>query len=491
MSSGGKLRVELDRLVNARQFEQARLVAAEALRTRPRDAEAWLGIARSAVGMNRLRVAEQALGRSEGVLRHDHRWLYAAAFVDHYVGRSGRAVDRLRLLIDRNAPNALDAHIFLADILHRMGRHDEFRAFVRAGGAWTLELRGRIVAARSMAESDPERAAAELEQIFRGPGDVAQRRNAGFAAVAIHDRMGRHRPAWDLATVIHAETSAPYDTLGLVEGLREQLQLLGRGKPWFEPRVPPVEGVGFIIGMPRSGTTLIEQMLDRHSQVIGIGEYEGIWVAGETLKVHGAWCRGLGSLDAPTARGIQDLYIEGSRTVGAEDAKWRIDKSLQTWRLLPAVAAILPGARCIHVARDPRDTAVSLFLSNFHHRHSSWTRSLAEIVQVMAAERDLSLTALDALGIPHEAIVYEDLVEDVEGHARRVARLLEIEEEPAMLSPEHNPRTVLTLSHAQVRRPVNRSSIGRWRNYEWAFGPEWDALVARHDARRTPARTDA
>lgn len=491
MAVGGKLRLELDRLVNARQFEQARLVAADVLRSRPRDAEAWLGIARSAVGMNRLRVAERALGQSEGVLRHDPRWIYAAAFVDHYVGRSGRAVDRLRLLIDRNAPNALDAHIFLADILHRTGRLDEFRALVGAGGPWTRELRGRIVAARCTAESDPERAALELEDLFRGPGDLAQRRNAGFAAVAIHDRMGQHRKAWELATAIHAETSSPHDTLGLVDGLREQVHLLGRGKPWFEPRVPPVEGVGFIIGMPRSGTTLIEQMLDRHSQVIGIGEYEGIWVAGESLKVHGAWCRGLGSLDAPTAQAIQDLYLEGSRAGGAEGARWRIDKSLQTWRLLPAVAAILPGARCIHVARDPRDTAVSLFLSNFHHRHSSWTRSLGEIAQVMAAERDLSLEALGVLGIPHEAIVYEDLVEDVEGHARRVAGLLGVEAEPAMLSPEQNTRTVLTLSHAQVRRPVNRSSIGRWRNYEWAFGPEWDALVARHEARRKPPQAGA
>ncbi len=60
-----------------------------------------------------------------------------------------------------------------------------------------------------------------------------------------------------------------------------------------------------------------------------------------------------------------------------------------------------------------------------------------------------------------------------------------------MLSPEQNTRTVLTLSHAQVRRPVNRSSIGRWRNYEWAFGPEWDALVARHEARRKPPQAGA
>jgi len=54
----------------------------------------------------------------------------------------------------------------------------------------------------------------------------------------------------------------------------------------------------------------------------------------------------------------------------------------------------------------------------------------------------------------------------------------------AVLAPEANTRTVLTLSHEQVRRPINRGSIGRWKNYEWAFGADWDRLVATHEARR-------
>ena len=484
MPPAPKHKTELERLLNANQFDQARLLAADVLRKNPRDGEAWLGLARSAVGLNRLRVAEEALSRAEGVLRNDHRWIYTFAIVDHYVGRSGRAVDRLRTLIDRKAPNALDARIFLADVLHRMGRRDEVRTLVDAGGEWTQEFRGRILSARCMAERDPEQGAVELERLFRSPGDVGQRRNAGFEAVAIHDKSGNYRKAWELATAIHTETSAKYDTLGLIDGLDEQRQLLARGTPWFEPRAPQTDGVGFIVGMPRSGTTLVEQMLDRHSQVAGIGEYEGIVVVGETLKHHGAWCRGLGTLDADTAAGIQNGYLESARTPEVAGKRWLIDKSLHTWRWLPAVASILPGARCIHMARDPRDTAVSLFLSNFHYRNYSWTRSPSEIAQVMEAERALSLMALEALRIPHEAIVYEDLVEDVEGHARRVAALLGVEAEAGMLSPEKNTRTVLTLSHEQVRRPVNRKSIGRWKNYEWAFGAEWDKLVAIHESRR-------
>ncbi|MFM8639115.1 MAG: tetratricopeptide repeat protein, partial [Planctomycetota bacterium] len=130
MPPAPKHKTELERLLNANQFDQARLLAADVLRKNPRDGEAWLGLARSAVGLNRLRVAEEALARAEGVLRNDHRWIYTFAIVDHYVGRRGRAVDRLRTLIDRKAPNALDARIFLADVLHRMGRRDEVRTLV-------------------------------------------------------------------------------------------------------------------------------------------------------------------------------------------------------------------------------------------------------------------------------------------------------------------------------------------------------------------------
>jgi hypothetical protein len=91
---------------------------------------------------------------------------------------------------------------------------------------------------------------------------------------------------------------------------------------------------------------------------------------------------------------------------------------------------------------------------------------------------------MQALGLAHEAIVYEDLVEDPAGHAARVCALLGVAVEPAMLAPEANTRTVLTLSHEQVRRPINKASVARWKNYEWAFGAEWDRLVGIHEARR-------
>jgi len=88
------------------------------------------------------------------------------------------------------------------------------------------------------------------------------------------------------------------------------------------------------------------------------------------------------------------------------------------------------------------------------------------------------------LEIPNEQIVYENLVTDPAGHARRSLARLGLEMEPGVVQPERNTRAVFTLSHEQVKRSINTASIGRWKNYEFAFDDSWRALAATHDARR-------
>jgi hypothetical protein len=136
------------------------------------------------------------------------------------------------------------------------------------------------------------------------------------------------------------------------------------------------------------------------------------------------------------------------------------------------------------MARDPRDAAISTFLSYFHPIADGWTGSLASIRRVAEAERSLVPHALEVLGLPHEALVYEDFVADPAAHVERCLRRMGLAMDPRVLSPEQNARAVFTLSHEQVRRPISGASIGRWRNYAFAFDGSWDAIAAAHDARR-------
>ena len=414
----------------------------------------------------------------------DHRIELLRAIVDHRLGRTQAAVDRARRLVDGGAPNAVDAAVVIAEALYHAGRRDDLKQLVGDRRAWSGDARAEIYALRAHATDDPQAAATRLEAIARGTGDAPVRRVAGFDAVRLLDAAGRFRDALDLAAHVHATTGRSFDLGGLAADVAQQRDLLARGRPWFTPRAAMVAGTALVVGMPRSGTTLFEQMLDRHRSISGIGEYEGLRQLGTELESAGVWPRDLGALDAAAASAMQREYIEGARSIARTGAEWTFDKALHAWRLLPAVAAVLPGAQCFWMTRDPRDTAISLFLSNFHPGSFGWTRSLDDVRAVMEMERSLVPQALSALGIGHEPVVYEDLVADPCAVARRCVSSLGLEMDASVLAPEANARTVLTLSHQQVRAPINASSIGRWRNYEWAFGDAWIPMARAHDARR-------
>ena len=465
---------DIEALLGRRAFGDVLLQTQASLRRNPRDLRAWYAQARAAFALGRLSMADEAIERAVRLNGSSHDIALLRAIIDHRLGRSDAAIDRLRNLMTRRAPNALDATMVLAEVLHRAGRRQELQALVSDGGAWLADPRAQIFTARVTALTDPAGTADRLEAFARSDALALARRIAGFDAVRMLDAAGEYRRAFALAEHLHASTGEQFDVQGVIADANAQSALLARGKPWFTPRAPAVNGVALVVGMPRSGTTLLEQMLDRHSAVTGIGEYDGINTLGTAVISAGAWPTGLAMLPTDEALAMQQNYLAGIASMRRGNTQWMFDKSLQTWHWLPAVAAVMPGAVCFHIMREPRDTAVSLFLSNFHPKNVGWTSSLESIRRIIATERALVPQALHTLGIPHESIVYEELVADPRGHMERCLKRMGLAMEETVLAPEANARTVLTLSHEQVRKPINRSSIGRWKNYEWAFGAEWD-----------------
>ena len=89
------------------------------------------------------------------------------------------------------------------------------------------------------------------------------------------DQDARFRESFDLASFVHTETTPPFDAVAIDADVTEQLWLIQKGRAWFSPKSTDGEGTAFVVGMPRSGSTLLEQMLDRHPFVGGIGEYDG------------------------------------------------------------------------------------------------------------------------------------------------------------------------------------------------------------------------
>jgi tetratricopeptide (TPR) repeat protein len=470
-------RESIEMLLRSQRHAEAAEAARAWLARNPRSVEPSLLLVRALLPTGRLGEAHDAAIRGLRVAPGDHRLELFGAVIEHRLGRSDEAIPRLERLVAAAPPNEVEASLALAEALHRAGRHEAFDAFAAKGGRWTRDSRAAVFLARAVARRDREEAIAMLRRTFEDSRDPILQRLAGFEAVKHLDAAARYEEAFELATRVHEATTPRYDLGELERDLAEQRRRLAAGRGSFPSRAEAAEGAAIVVGLPRSGTTLLEQMLDRHPKVAGIGEYEGIYEIGEALVAGDHWPSRMLGLGTIEAKALAAAYREGARHRATPDAEWTFDKTLLAWRWLPAIAAVLPGARLLRITRDPRDAAISMFLSNFHPRTWGATASLDSIRRLVELERAIVPAAMETLGLAHVSLTYESLVADPRGEIARCLDLLGLSFDEAVLSPERNERTVLTLSHEQVRRPINASSIGRWRNYAFAFDGAWDALA--------------
>jgi tetratricopeptide (TPR) repeat protein len=224
----------------------------------------------------------------------------------------------------------------------------------------------------------------------------------------------------------------------------------------------------FIVGLPRSGTTLVEQILASHSRVFGAGE---IKLSGETMSALGEpsadLLAGLRRLDRQTVHRLGLGHLEKLRSL-APTALRIVDKMPDNYLYLGPLAALFPRARFIHCRRDLRDVAVSCWMTHF--RDIPWANDQGHIASRFLAYERLMTHWRSALPAPMLELDYEETVADMEGAARTLVAWCGLDWEPACLDFHLATRTVQTASAVQVRRPVFKSSVGRWKHYERALG---------------------
>ena len=220
----------------------------------------------------------------------------------------------------------------------------------------------------------------------------------------------------------------------------------------------------FVVGMVRSGTTLTEQILGAHQEAFGTGELS-FWNEVAAL-LHG-------QLDheerlAATVRAAAARYLELTAKL-APTAKCVIDKMPGNFMHLGLIHAALSGARVIHMTRDPRDNALSIYFQRFKTQHS-YGADLKDIAHFHAQYQRLMghwsqvLPAEVLLAVP-----YEGLVNDPEHWTRRMLQFIGLEWDPRCLNFEGGIGTVRTASNWQVRQGLQSGSIGRWRHYPHLF----------------------
>jgi tetratricopeptide (TPR) repeat protein len=245
------------------------------------------------------------------------------------------------------------------------------------------------------------------------------------------------------------------------------------GEPGGDPSEVPI----FVVGMPRSGTTLIEQILASHSKVFGAGECEDICALASTLAgPDGArFPDAVVALSPDARRCLGSRYLEAIQTA-APAAERIVDKMPMNFLYLGFIHMVLPRARIIHVRRDPVDTCCSCF-SLLFTGNLAYTYELGELGRYYRAYEAL-MTHWRAI-LPKEVmleVAYEDVVNDLEGQARAILAHCGLDWEAACLAFHQTQRPVLTASAAQVRRPIYRSSVGRSLRYRPFIGELLEAL---------------
>ncbi|MHB8816012.1 MAG: tetratricopeptide repeat protein, partial [Steroidobacteraceae bacterium] len=233
----------------------------------------------------------------------------------------------------------------------------------------------------------------------------------------------------------------------------------------------PAERPVLIVGMPRSGTTLAEQILASHPGVFGAGELSFWTEAAATCDS----CAPEDEAGIGDVAGLARVYLRQLSSLSI-DALRVVDKMPTNYMNLGLIHAALPQARIIHMRRSPLDTCLSIYFHNFSiaHPYATDLEDLAhyysEYVRLMRHWR---------ASLPQEAMLevpYEQLVEDPEAWSRRMLQFIGLPWDPRCLEFHETERPVITSSRWQVRQKVSRSSVGRWRNYERFIAPLRDLL---------------
>jgi tetratricopeptide (TPR) repeat protein len=345
----------------------------------------------------------------------------------------------------------------------------------------TLAFYGQTQNAKFTEETDGVRAMLALHG--DDALDAERREFLDFGLAKVFDDLGDAPRAMRYAIEANELGQRPFDRAGETAALAAlgelaRVDAFRSARNSGHPSTAPL----FIVGMNRSGTTLVESILSRHPDVLAQGEM------GQMLDLERAAQARLGP--AAQGRSRHEVALGLSRdwlaaqaealmkqAVGRSTGAFKIatDKLPENAVRLGLVARLFPRARVIHVRRHPLDTGVSNFFQRVtvgqgHSNRLDWigarTRQIADSMVIWR----------QALDLPVLDVSYEKLVTDPEAQSRRILDFAGLEWTPDCLEPERTQRSVFTASQWQVRQPIYRSSLGRWTRYEPWLGPMIEAM---------------
>lgn len=320
---------------------------------------------------------------------------------------------------------------------------------------------------------------AQLENLRTHTGRLEDRANVCFALARIYDTAGEFDRAFSCYEQANAATAA-YMAIkeviyepGAVERMAAQAiaaqKVIGCAS-LLEPIDLDLRMI-FIVGLPRSGTTLVEQILSCHDRVDAGGELPLMQDCVREFEK-----RGGDYTDVALLADIRELYLDGifSRDL---DGQYVTDKLPGNFQWIGLIRRLFPDCTIVHCQRHPTAVCWSLFTSNFT-RHEPYCNSFEHLVHYHGIYQRLMRHWREIAAPPLLEIRYEELVYDTEREVRRLLAGCGLEWQPRCVEFHSFERPIHTASQMQVRRPIYSSSVDKWRRYEKRLAPLIDRLGA-------------
>ncbi len=478
----------LARIGIARQvFDDAELLLAAVLKLAPGYRTARKEYAEVLLELHKYPEAHRQLERllQEEPENRAHKMQYATTAVG--LGDQERAVGLYRDLL-QGTPEDADLHLSIAHALKTLGQHQEAIQSYRQAAAcrpnfgdayWSLanlktyRFTDQEVSTLRAAEADPSIQAIDryhlcfaLGKALEDEGEFAESFHYYALGNALKRAESRYRPE-------------------IIENnMRQQIEVCTadffasrRGCGVSDP--DPI----FIVGLPRSGSTLLEQILASHSQVEGTQELANVQqivanLRGRDPDLHSSrYPRILSQLEPVVFRQLGEQYLAGTRIyrIGKPGAPFFIDKMPNNFRHLGLIQLMLPNAKIIDARREPLACCFSN-LKQLFAQGQEFTYSIEDIARYYRTYLELMRHWDQMLPGRILRIYHEDVVDDLEGNVRRMLDFCGLEFEPPCIEFHRTVRSVRTASSEQVRRPLYREGLEQWRNFEPWLGPLKEAL---------------
>ncbi|HEX3915087.1 MAG TPA: sulfotransferase [Steroidobacteraceae bacterium] len=390
----------------------------------------------------------------------------------------------------------LDPHNFsatsaLASIAAHRGQYEEAREWAQR----TLNIVPGFpdallcLAGAELARGECGAAEARLRQVINDPraGDVDRARATGLLA-DVFDAGGRYLEAFEAYSVCNAgirrmhQRFADSNVLGYV---RESTAALEKFDPsrWTHVAAPPSVAAGhvFLLGFPRTGTTLVEVVLDGNPRVVSLEEQELLADGVLALMRQPVDFQALAGAEAPALNALREAYWRRARQAGVDVAgKVFVDKHPLNSLKLPLIVRLFPEAKILFAVRDPRDVVLSCFRRRFQLNPSMYELlTIPGAAAFYAAAMQFACAAKKSLDIDWHEVRYERLINDFEGEMRAICDHVGLEWMPGMgdFAQRVQTREHATPSTAQLSQGLVTSATAQWRHYESQLAPALPALA--------------